>query len=60
MASLNRDSHWRSIAEQLSIETDSTRSAILVDQLCRALDERAAPAVSATIVTSPLPEPIGM
>jgi hypothetical protein len=55
MAPLNRDSHWRSIAEQLSIETDSTRSGILVDQLCKALDERAAPAVPATIITSHLP-----
>jgi hypothetical protein len=34
-----RDQQWRAIAEQVSKEMDSAKLTILVDRLCRALDE---------------------
>jgi hypothetical protein len=37
------DSNWVSIAEQLSIEMDEAKLAILVKQLCCALDARHGP-----------------
>ena len=43
MAPNPRDQKWYSIAEQASKETDSAKLAILVDQLCTALDERMKP-----------------
>ena len=55
MAPENRDSHWRSIAERLNHEADPTRLGVLVEQLLQALDERAGPPASATILTSQLP-----
>jgi hypothetical protein len=55
MALQNRDSHWRSIAEQLSNEADPTRLGALVEQLCQALDERDGLTTSATILTSQMP-----
>ncbi len=34
------DNHnWRSIAEKVSLETDSKKLAHLIGQLCRAMDE---------------------
>jgi hypothetical protein len=39
MAPQSTDQEWRSIAEQVSRETDSAKLTILVDRLCRALDE---------------------
>ena len=45
MAPDPRDQKWYSIAEQASKETDSAKLMILVDQLCRALDERINPLV---------------
>ena len=46
MAPQSIDQEWRSIAEQVSTETDSAKLTVLVDRLCRALDEqRKAPLV---------------
>jgi hypothetical protein len=39
MAPQSPDQQWRTIAEQVSKEMDSARLTILVDRLCRALDE---------------------
>ncbi len=39
MAPQSTDQEWRSIAEQVSKEMDSAKLTILVDRLCRALDE---------------------
>ncbi len=40
MITSREDSNWVSIAEQLSIEMDEAKLAILVKQLCCALDAR--------------------
>ena len=39
MAPQSTDQEWRAIAEQVSKEMDSAKLTILVDRLCRALDE---------------------
>ncbi len=39
MAPQSTDQQWRAIAEQVSKEIDSAKLTILVDRLCRALDE---------------------
>jgi hypothetical protein len=39
MAPNPRDQKWYPIAEQVSKETDPQKLAVLVDQLCSALDE---------------------
>ena len=39
MAPQSTDQEWRSIAEQVSKEMDSAKLTILIDRLCRALDE---------------------
>ena len=39
MAPQSTDQQWRTIAEQVSKEMDSAKLTILVDRLCRALDE---------------------
>jgi hypothetical protein len=36
----SRDSDWMSIAAQASVEMDSTKLVVLVEQLCSALDDR--------------------
>ena len=43
MITSREDSNWVSIAEQLSIEMDEAKLAILVKQLCCALDARQGP-----------------
>lgn len=43
MAPNPRDEKWYSLAEKASIETDSMKLTILVEQLCSALDERGKP-----------------
>jgi hypothetical protein len=43
MITPREDSNWVSIAEQLSIEMDEAKLAILVKQLCCALDARHGP-----------------
>jgi hypothetical protein len=43
MITAREDSNWVSIAEQLSIEMDEVKLAILVKQLCCALDARHGP-----------------
>lgn len=40
----SQDMNWVSIAEQASLEMDPAKLASLVEQLCRALDDRGAPA----------------
>lgn len=40
MITSRKDSNWVSIAEQLSIEMDEAKLAILVKRLCCALDAR--------------------
>jgi len=40
MTTHSEDRDWISIAEQVSLEMDSAKLAILVDRLCSALDER--------------------
>jgi hypothetical protein len=40
MARQITDQKWYSLAEQASKETDPAKLLVLVDQLCRALDER--------------------
>jgi len=44
----SQDRNWISIAEQASGEKDPAKLAILVKQLCRALDDRGAPAEDET------------
>jgi hypothetical protein len=46
MAPESSDQKWFPIAEQASKETDSAKLTILVDELCRALDERLKPPAS--------------
>jgi len=43
MITSREDSSWVSIAEQLSVEIDEAKLAILVKQLCCALDARQGP-----------------
>ena len=43
MITAREDSNWVSIAEQLSLEMDEAKLAILVKQLCGALDARHGP-----------------
>jgi len=43
MSTSREDSNWVSIAEQLSLEMDEAKLAILVKQLCCALDARHGP-----------------
>ena len=43
MITSRKDSNWVSIAEQLSVEMDEAKLAILVKQLCGALDARHGP-----------------
>jgi hypothetical protein len=43
MITSREDSNWVSIAEQLSLEMDEAKLAILVKQLCCALDARHGP-----------------
>ena len=43
MITPSEDSNWVSIAEQLSTEMDEAKVAILVKQLCCALDDRQGP-----------------
>jgi hypothetical protein len=43
MITSRADSNWVSIAEQLSLEMDEAKLAILVKQLCCALDARHGP-----------------
>lgn len=54
MASRLGDGDWRSIAEQISKETDPAKLTILVEKLCCALDgERRAKFQSAAAPTGP-------
>jgi hypothetical protein len=39
MAPQSRDQEWRLIAEQVSKEMDAAKLTILIERLCRALDE---------------------
>ena len=43
MITSREDSNWVSIAEQLSIEMDEAKLAILIKRLCHALDARRGP-----------------
>jgi hypothetical protein len=43
MITSREDSSWVSIAEQLSVEMDEAKLAILIKQLCCALDARQGP-----------------
>jgi hypothetical protein len=43
MITSRKDSNWVSIAEQLTVEMDEAKLAILVKQLCSALDVRQGP-----------------
>lgn len=43
-----RDSDWIPIAEQVTLETDPAKLAILVEQLCCALDGWTKPALPST------------
>jgi hypothetical protein len=36
----SKDSNWVSIAEQVTVETDSAKLAILLGRLCSALNDR--------------------
>lgn len=49
MISPCEDSNWVSIAEQLSVEMDEAKLAILVKRLCCALDARQKPATQEQI-----------
>jgi hypothetical protein len=40
MTTPSQDRNWMSIAEQVSVEMDSAKLAILVKRLCHALDAR--------------------
>jgi hypothetical protein len=40
MAQKFEDEHWRPIAKQITKEMDRKKLALLIAQLCRALDER--------------------
>jgi hypothetical protein len=40
MITSREDSNWVSIAEQVSVERDSAKLAILVERLCGALEDR--------------------
>jgi hypothetical protein len=44
MITHSQDVDWVSIAEQVSVEMDSTKLAILIKRLCHALDARGGPA----------------
>jgi hypothetical protein len=44
----SQNRNWISIAEQASVEKDPAKLAILVKQLCCALDDRGAPAEDET------------
>ena len=44
----SQDVDWVSIAEQVSVEMDSAKLAILVKRFCHALDARGAPAEDET------------
>jgi hypothetical protein len=43
MITSREDNNWVSIAEQVSVEMDSAKLAILVERLCCALDARHGP-----------------
>jgi hypothetical protein len=48
MITPSEDRNWVSIAEQLSVEMDEAKLAILVKRLCCALDDRDGPAGNET------------
>jgi hypothetical protein len=48
MMTPSKDSNWGSIAEQVSVETDSAKLVILVGRLCSALNDRQTAAVPLT------------
>ena len=48
MITPSEDRNWISIAEQVSVEMDSAKLAILVKRLCSALDDRGGPAENET------------
>jgi hypothetical protein len=54
MAPQITDQKWYSIAEQASKEMDSAKLAVLVAQLCSALDERGKPPTFAALKPVPV------
>ena len=58
MASKPDDRLWCSIAEQASKETDPAKLTILVEQLCRALDERLEPSPASSSSEVPASSPV--